>query len=333
MLALDALGAQALGRFVEGLQSYQLVCAAGSFAVSGQAAGLMATRSLAVAAGSYAVAGQNARLEQTYPALTASAGSYDVTGQSVGLKLAHRLPAAAGSFSISGQAAGLRYAHRIAAGAGSYTLTGQSVGLRATRKLPMGAGAYTISGQPTTFSVNMPVSAGAYAITGQSATFAVKMSASVGNYAVGGQDAHTLKQFVLHASHLQAPIVTKLHFGFAALGEVGLGQAEIVAQDGGTTYSILGQSAEFRVPRLQAGAGAYAVDGRSAFVLHNRVVHAGGAAYVVTGYETYFGRTSSLARQLISDAPGVSFGEPDGMDAVFIGDPPSYPQLVLPGWN
>ncbi len=332
MLGFHALGQQALGGLVSStLVDYSLTCAAGNFTISGQAAGLKATRKVTAAAGSYAITGQNARLIQTYPELTADAGSYTISGQAANLEWGHRLVGAAGAYTISGQTARLLFAHRVAASAGSYTITGQNAGLRATRKLPMGAGSYAISGQAATFKVNMPAEVGAYLIAGQSATFGVNMPADVGSYTINGQDARTLKQFVLHASHLPVVAIYRRQFGFAALGEVALGEHDYIDTPA-TTYQILGQSVEFRVPRLQAEVGSYLIDGQAANLEQHRILYAGAGAYVVTGYPTYYGRTSAPARQLISNPGTITFATPQGLSGAFITDATDYgDQLFRPG--
>jgi hypothetical protein len=117
---------------------YTLTGDAGSYTLTGIAAGLKAGRKLAGAAGSYAITGQDATLTYTPDSgspftLVADAGSYTLTGVAAGLRATRRLTGAAGSYTLTGQAAtfGTR-AYRLVAAAGSYTMTGVAATLSTT---------------------------------------------------------------------------------------------------------------------------------------------------------------------------------------------------------
>lgn len=110
--------------------NYGLVCSAGSYTLTGNAAALKRGYALACAAGSYAILGNQATLKRSYT-LTATAGAYTYAGQAATLKLAHTLTAAAGSYAVSGYAATLTYTpgasgvnYTLTAGAGIYAITG-----------------------------------------------------------------------------------------------------------------------------------------------------------------------------------------------------------------
>lgn len=126
---------------------YSITAAQGSYALTGQAAGVRTARKLVAAQGSYALTGQVAGLKRGYR-LAAAAGAYALSGQAAVLRAARRLVAAAGSYALSGQAVTLTYtlARSLVAAAGSYALTGQAVVLRLARKLVVAVGTYNLSG-------------------------------------------------------------------------------------------------------------------------------------------------------------------------------------------
>ena len=134
-----------------GITHYTIAAEAGSYALTGTAAGLRATRKIAAAAGTYAL-----------------------TGTAAGLKAGRKFAAAAGSYALTGSIAGLKRGRKVAAPAGSYSLTGASAGLLTTRRLGSGAGSYLLTGTPAglIYSVADPVltvETGAYALTGTAA--------------------------------------------------------------------------------------------------------------------------------------------------------------------
>ena len=88
---------------------------------------------LVCAVGSYAITGKNATFSLAKK-LTAATGSYTVTGKPASLSLARKLTASAGSYALTGQAAALIYtagassiAYSLTCSAGSYNLLGQGV--------------------------------------------------------------------------------------------------------------------------------------------------------------------------------------------------------------
>jgi len=168
--------------FGAGGTDYTLTADSGSYALTGQDAGLIAARTLTADQGSYAVTGQTADLIRTVR-LLADQGSYALTGQDAALRAARLIGADSGSYSITGQDATLTYA-----ASGVYTLTADS-------------GTYSISGQDATLTyvplVNytLTADAGSYAITGQAADLIYTplnnyvLSAEFGQYSIAGQDA------------------------------------------------------------------------------------------------------------------------------------------------
>ena len=192
--------------------SYSLTCSAGSYLLTGQSVGLLASRSLAVAQGSYTLTGQDVALLRLYT-LTAAQGSYSLSGQAVALTVSRLLAAGQGSYALTGQAVGMFASRVLAAGQGSYALTGQAVGLVYT---PLGsyslisdAGSYSLTGK----AVGLPASrvlaaeAGSYGLSGQDvglvytpAGASYTLTAEAGSYAITGQDISFARTYVLAAS-------------------------------------------------------------------------------------------------------------------------------------
>lgn len=177
--------------------AYSLAAAVGSFSLSGQAAGLRATRTIAGAVGTFTQSGQAAGLRAARK-ITAAVGSFALSGQAAGLLATRTLTCSAGAFSLSGQAAGLRPTRLLSAAVGVFTLTGQSatltkgtpgaytltaspgsfvlsgqaVGLRATRTLPAGVGTFTLTGNAASLRATrtLVASVGAFTLSGKAAT-------------------------------------------------------------------------------------------------------------------------------------------------------------------
>lgn len=137
--------------------TYTLTAEAGSFALTGNPAGLLAARTLTANAGSFALTGNNAGLLRTYR-LAADAGAFSLTGNPATLLAARKLTAAAGSFTLTGNPATLTYnssaaTYTLTAEAGSFALTGSDAGLRAARRLAAEAGAFALTGNDTTLTL------------------------------------------------------------------------------------------------------------------------------------------------------------------------------------
>lgn len=153
-----------------GPTSYTLTAAAGSFTLSGQAAGLKRSRRL-----------------------SAASGALVLTGRSALLTRGRRYVANAGTFALVGQSAGLKAQRAITGGAGAVALTGFAVGLRVTRVLPAAPRAYVLSGQSALFETGKKLvgSPGAFALSGKAVNlvFSRRLPAEVGAFVLSGQDA------------------------------------------------------------------------------------------------------------------------------------------------
>lgn len=177
--------------------TYTLAADSGSFALTGQDAGLAFNRTLAADSGSFNLTGQAANLAFNR-VLAADSGAFTLSGQAANLLFNRRLSADSGAFSLVGQDAGLAFNRRLAADSGAFALTGQDTGLRFNRVLSADSGSYALTGQPATLTYT-PLSgptytliadSGAFALTGQPADLlrGYRLTADGGAYALAGQD-------------------------------------------------------------------------------------------------------------------------------------------------
>lgn len=153
---------------------YTLSAEAGSYALTGAAAGLLVARTVAAGQGDYTLAGADATLTYgsvTAYSLTAETGGYTLTGANAGLIADFTISATAGSYSLSGADAGLKADHALAANAGYYALTGASAGVAADRVLTASGGTYTLFGADAGIEAHRTIAAGAgaYVLTGADA--------------------------------------------------------------------------------------------------------------------------------------------------------------------
>lgn len=174
-------------------QSFTMIADPGSYAVTGQTAGLLAGYVTVASPGSYTITGQAANLVKSV-ILTADPGSYVLTGQTVNFLQDYVLPASPGAYNIAGQAAGLLASYLFAAEAGAYTLTGQATNLLKGFQLVADPGAFIITGQPIGFAgsaYKIVADPGTYALTGQAVGLLKSfiLTADPGAYTLTGQDA------------------------------------------------------------------------------------------------------------------------------------------------
>ena len=171
-----------------------LTAEAGSFTLTGQAAGLQAQRRMAAGTGAFDLTGQDAGLRVTRR-MTAEAGSFTLSGQSATLVRALRLTAGTGAFSLIGQDAALNVAgsSTLAAETGVFALGGQAAGLRAARRLAAEPGSFSLAGQAAGMRVAhlLAADAGSFVLTGQAVNLRAlrRMLAESGPFVVAGQDA------------------------------------------------------------------------------------------------------------------------------------------------
>jgi hypothetical protein len=262
---------------------YSLIASTGSFALSGQAAGLKVARRLVAEAGVFTLTGQAAGIGKSYP-LVAAAGAFVLTGQAATLRATRLLSAAPGSFTLTGVAAWLKIAYRLAAGTGSFVVTGQAASLYRGYTLVAGAGAFTLTGQAAGLlhARVLAAATGSFSLTGQAATFrrALRLSAGPGAFTLTGLDAGLN---VAGNSALAAETGAFVLTGQAA----GLRATRRLSAAPGS-FNLTGQAAGMRVARLLTGdAGAFVLVGQAAGLRVARFIAAAAGSFVLTGQAAF----------------------------------------------
>jgi len=176
--------------------AFTLTADQGSFALTGQDAGLLATRLTVADVGSFALTGQDAGLLATRLTV-ADVGSFALTGQDAGLLAARLTVADFGSFALNGQDATLTYgisgAYTLAADHGSFLLNGQDAGLLSVRILTSDLGSFALNGQDAgLLAARLIIAAqGSLTLTGQdSGLLATRLiTAAQGSFTLTGQSA------------------------------------------------------------------------------------------------------------------------------------------------
>jgi hypothetical protein len=259
---------------------YLLSAAAGSFALTGNATGLVRGNTLSAAAGSYALTGRAAGLYYGHR-LNASAGSYSLTGADA---LAdYSITLSAGAYALTGNAAGLYRGLRLTAAPGSYALTGVAAALKLGRVTAAATGTYALTGSDVTLTKSgartLAASAGSFSLTGQTVSLlhSARMAAAQGTFTLTGVDIALTRGRVMAAAS-----------GSYALA----GQAvafrrtyQLAAAQG--SYALSGQSANLiasSAALLAAEAGAFALTGRAVTLRRAALLRASTGYYVLTGF-------------------------------------------------
>jgi hypothetical protein len=134
-------------RATAGGVSYSLALSAGSFALTGVAAGMSAARRMSASTASFGLTGNAVGLKFGHR-LAASAGTYTFAGNAVALSAGRKLLAAAGSYVVTGVAVGLLYGslgRSLIAVPGSYAWTPSAAALRASRRLQATPGLFSLA--------------------------------------------------------------------------------------------------------------------------------------------------------------------------------------------
>jgi hypothetical protein len=279
--------------------STSIVAAAGAYAYTGTAAGLLEAKKVAATPGSYALTGTVVSFARGR-SMAAAPGSYALTGAAAGLLEAKRIVAAPGSYALTGTAASLerglsvaavpgsyalagttvalRAARKAVATPGTYALTGAAAGLKAARLIAAAPGAYSLAGASVEFrkGINMPAATGSYSLTGTAATFARawRLTSVPGAYSLVG----TAAQFI-RPGRLEAGAGSYAYVGTAAVFSAA---RKIGAVPGAYTYT--GTAVNFALGiRLSANAGAYAYTGTAALFFAGRRLAAAPGAYAYAG--------------------------------------------------
>lgn len=152
------------------LEFYDLDANVGSFAIAGQNATLLASRSASPDVGEFAVAGQDA--EGSFGRSgQADAGEFAVAGQDVEYLLGKVIEAEVGGFAVDGQDAALIGEITLDAEAAEFTLAGQDADLVYGRFIDQEPGAFVIDGQDVVGLVAKGVEAevGVFTVLGKDA--------------------------------------------------------------------------------------------------------------------------------------------------------------------
>jgi hypothetical protein len=258
---------------------YTLTAEQGAYSITGQDAGVGATRLLTSAQGSYSITGQDAGLNAGYT-LACAQGSYSVTGQDASPEVGYAVTAAQGSYTITGQDAALDYAGAADLwGPGPLPHIGSVLGGADTFTLTAEQGSYSVTGQDATSSRNYVLAAnfGAYALAGKAGILSAS-AASAGDPAP-----------LPHLGLLLGPASTRTLTADAGIysitGSDALADFELDSDQG--TYTLTGQDAALRKTTIMScAAGSYAISGQDAtFVIGStaRVMSADYGAYAITG--------------------------------------------------
>jgi hypothetical protein len=244
---------------------YTLTADSGSFTLTGQTVGLLASRLLDAASGSYTLTGQDVDLLRGF-LLSAASGGFTLTGQDVGLLASRLLGADSGSFTLAGQDVTLTYnpltGYTLTADSGSFTLTGQDVGLLASRLLGAGSGSFSLAGQDVGLLASRLLSAasGAFTLTGQDVTLTYSgegapdytLTAESGSFALAGQDVSLLVGRLLTADS--------------------------------ASFTLTGQdTALLRGYLLGAGSGSFTLAGQDVTLLASRILSAASGSFDLAG--------------------------------------------------
>jgi hypothetical protein len=245
---------------------------AGSFTLTGQAAGLVYTK--VAEPGTFLLDGQNAGLVYQRTALAAEAGEFLLDGQDAGLSQQRRIDV--GTFLLDGQNAGLYAARQLVVDAGSYSLTGQDT---IVRVLHADVGTFTLTGKPAIILHVFPAlaaGAGSYTLTGQAASLKQqrKLQTVVGSFSFSGLQAG------LRYGHPFFPEAASFTLtGVSAT----LSRTRRLTGSAGT-FTLSGNPAVGGRSGAPFGTGSFLLSGQAAGLVFGRVpLTASVGAYTLTG--------------------------------------------------
>jgi MSHA biogenesis protein MshQ len=195
-------GATVILRMREVSAGYTLTADSGSFSLTGNAAGLIASRKIIAETGSYVFSGIDAGLLVTRK-IQCEAGLFALTGNDAALLAGRVISASTGAFIFTGNDADLIHAptgnYTLGADTGVFTLVGQNASLKADRLISAGAGAFNVTGIDAALIGGRKINAdtGSYLLTGIDASLLANriMPASNVVYLITGQSAQLLKGY------------------------------------------------------------------------------------------------------------------------------------------
>ena len=258
-------------------KGFSLAAGVGSYTTTGTAANLKKGRTLAAGVGSYSTTGTAAGLKHGWK-VAAGVGSYTTTGTAAGVKHGWKLPAGVGSYTTTGTDAGLKHGWKVAAGVGSYSTTGTDAGLKHGWKVAAGTGSYSMSGTSAGLKMSMLAGVSSYSMSGVAAGLkhGWVLAAGTGSYSTTGTDAG-----LKHGWKLPAGTGDYATIGTDAT--LRKGSNKVLAAGEGT-YSTTGTDAGvLKGWKVAAGVGSYSTTGTDAGLKHGWNVAAGTGSYDTTG--------------------------------------------------
>lgn len=290
---LSLTGTDATLTYTPNAIAYTLTAEAGSFAVSGTAAGLERGWTLAADAGSFVLSGMDASPERGW-SIGAAVGSFALGGTDAALRFNRRVAADPGSFSFTGTAAALALGRRLVADAALFSQTGTAATLAYGRRMAADGGAFALSGAAANvlFGRRVEADAGSYVLSGTAALFPYGrvMVASGGTFAFTGSDAGLAYEPV--GSYTLAATAAS----FAVSGsDAALKYARIMSAATGS-FALTGTAANLRSGRrLAADPTTFTLTGTAAGALYGRRMTASGGSYALVGTAATTSRQARLA--------------------------------------
>jgi len=241
--------------------AYTLTADAGSFGLTGKAAGLKRAKKLAAAAQAFSLTGKTVALRRGL-AMPGAAGVFSLTGQTAAFARTRKLAAAKGAFTYTGKAANLNKGFRIAASPAAFTLTGKDAAFKRAYALAAVAGGFSLTGIAAGFKR------------------ALKLSAGVGGFTLSGQDAALTQAAVGHF------VLSGATGSFDLTGKDAVLQAARTLALTSGTFALTGNDTGLlRGLKLLAEAGVFSVDGKDAVMKLTRSLRAESAVFALTGQD------------------------------------------------
>lgn len=235
-----------------------LTASLATFTLTGQAAGLRASRQVVASAAAFTLTGRNASLNYVH-ALQAAPAAFTLTGQAASLLRASRVAASPAAFTVSAQDAGLRASRQLIASAGAFTLTGISAGLNFNRRLTAQVAAFTLTGVNAGLAraLLMPADAASFALSAKDADFDYQqlLQANVAAFILTGRAANLFDNRLLTSAPASFTLTGRNAELIKAL--------QMPAQ--ASSFALAAQDAELRASRVvSALRGVFTLTGRNA---------------------------------------------------------------------
>jgi hypothetical protein len=144
------------------------------------------------------------------------------------------------------------------------------------------SGTLTLTFQSVASQISVAADAGTLTLTFQTVNTAVSMPAGQGTFNLTGQAAALTSAFILPASPFL--YTERSQFGFAALGQVALGEYQSSQRP---TLQIAFQTVQsnFSMPAAQ---GTFSLSGQPAFLFLGNILSAASGSYTLTGSQAVF---------------------------------------------